>query len=46
MKKRIACFMTIMALLLCAFGLPVEAVGDVIDFTRDSSIPAIPISFR
>lgn len=36
MKKRIACFMTIMALLLCAFGLPVEAVGDVIDFTRDS----------
>lgn len=36
MKKRIVSFFVITFLLLCAFSAPALAVGDVIDFTKDS----------
>lgn len=36
MKKRIVPFCIVLTLLMGLFALPVSAVGDVIDFTRDS----------
>lgn len=36
MKKRILCFFSIAVLIFCIFPLSARAVGDVIDFTRDS----------
>ncbi len=36
MKKRLICFFTVTVMLLCCFSAAVSAVGDVIDFTRDS----------
>ena len=36
MKKRIAPFLIVITLLVSLFALPVMAVGDVIDFTRDN----------
>jgi|GEM_PF-5116102 len=36
MKKRIICLFTVLTLIFCAAPLNAGAVGDVIDFTRDS----------
>lgn len=36
MKKRTLCFFTAVILLICTFSIAAYAVGDVIDFTRDS----------
>ena len=36
MKKRILCFFTAAILMMCIFSIAAFAVGDVIDFTRDS----------